>query len=410
MRLFSLTAVVIVGLIVGGAPTEARAEIDCGKIAGRPYYTQEDLKAPMRFFYPEEYICFGNALNFPYLAVGVITDATPRAFAEFVKSNSPSAPIELISPGGNLLAALKLGEMIRNGGYDTSLGDFCVSACAYAILGGVRRYTVPKESGPDWDYDNRNVGATGTKLGIHQFYQPDALSEPQKRAFSALDMSEQQALMGIVLEYTLKMGIDTRLVSLASSIPPQAPVRWLTPDEMLAWNIDNVHRHYSALTFHAYGRSGAYVEVSNLRGIDASYLRMFCQNGVKEPLFAFITDHQGEIAEATSYVRRLLSRMNITFEFGSDKRLETPFQVADLQGLVQSTNRVRVFAVVRAVGLRLDQAERLTRVALEDNGNLSRAETPDQDLLKFRIAGDHRLIGLAMKNCVAATDAMARQP
>ena len=73
------------------------------------------------------------------------------------------------------------------------------SACAYAILGGIRRYTLPKEfSGSDWDYENRNVGAAGTKLGIHQFYQADALSEPQKKAFSMLDMTSQQVLMGIL--------------------------------------------------------------------------------------------------------------------------------------------------------------------------------------------------------------------
>jgi hypothetical protein len=47
--------------------------------------------------------------------------------------------------------------------------------------------------------------------------------------------------------------------------------------------------------------------------------------------------------------------------------------------------------VVRAIGLWLDQAERLTRVALEDNGNLSRAETPNQDFVKLRITGDRRV-------------------
>lgn len=307
-----------------------------------------------------------------------------------------------------MLAALKLGRMIRSGGYDTSLGDFCASACAYAIMGGVRRYTVPKDFGPDMDYDNRNVGATGTKLGIHQFYQTGALNEPQKKAFSGLDMSEQQALMGILLEYALRMGIDTRLVSLASSIPPQAPLRWLTPEEMLTWDIDNTHRRYSALTFHAYGRSGAYVEVSSLRGPDTSYLRMFCQNGVTEPLFAVITDHKGEIAEATAYVRTLFSRMKVTFEFGTDKRLGTPFQVQDVQALMQSADIVRVFAVVRAIGLGRNEMERLTRVALEDNGNLSRAGVSAQDFVKFRITGDRRLLGLAMKNCVGAADAIGR--
>ncbi len=296
--------------------------------------------------------------------------------------------------------------MIRSAGYDTSLGELCASACAYAILGGIRRYTVRKDfpgSDPDWDYDNRNVGATGTKLGIHQFYQADALSEPQKKAFSMFDMSEQQALMGILLEYAQRMGVDMQLVSLASSIAPQAPLRWLTADEMLAWNIDNTHRHYSPLVFHAFGQSGAYVEIGSLRGPDTSYLRIFCQNGVSEPLFAFISDHRGGITEAISHVRDLLGRMKFSFEYGSDKSLEAQFQVADLQGLVQDTNVVRVFAVVRPMGLGRSQAERLTRVALEDNGTMSRAEMTEQDFVKFRITGDRRLIGLAMRNCVAAS-------
>ena len=99
-----------------------------------------------------------------------------------------------------------------------------------------------------------------------------------------LDISEQQVLMGILFEYTQKMGVDMQLVSLTSRNSPQAPLRWLTPDEMLAWNIDNTHRHYSPLIFHAFGRSGAYVEVVNLRGPDSSYLRIFCQNGSSEPL------------------------------------------------------------------------------------------------------------------------------
>jgi hypothetical protein len=114
-----------------------------------------------------------------------------------------------------VLAALRLGEMIRVGGYDTSLGEVCASACAYAILGGVNRY-VAQSGVADADYDNRNPGASGTKLGIHQFYQSAALEEPLKKVFSAIDKSSDQVLMGILLEYTLRMGVDVRLVSAAS--------------------------------------------------------------------------------------------------------------------------------------------------------------------------------------------------
>jgi hypothetical protein len=59
---------------------------------------------------------------------------------------------------------------------------------------------------------------------------------------------------------------------------------------MIAWKLDNMHRTYTGLTFHSFGRAGSYVEVGSTKGAAESYLRMFCKNGVKEPLFTFITD------------------------------------------------------------------------------------------------------------------------
>ena len=38
-----------------------------------------------------------------------------------------------------------------------------------------------------------------------------------------LDISEQQVLMGILFEYTQKMGVDMQLVSLSSKNPPASP-------------------------------------------------------------------------------------------------------------------------------------------------------------------------------------------
>jgi hypothetical protein len=396
-------------LVAVAVPTSAQAAVNCDNPP--PDYTDDDFKSPMRFFIPEGDICHGNAVNNPYLAVGVITPETPKAFMEFASKNPPYAPIEFTSPGGNLLGALKLGELIRNGGYDTSLGKVCASACAYAIMGGIKRYVVQSEFDADSDYDNRNVGATGTKLGIHQFYQSDALNEPQKRAFSAIDKSADQLLMGILLEYTLRMGVDTRLVSVASSIPPWQEIRWLTPEEMRAWNVDNVHRHYSDLVFRSFGRSGAYVEVSNIRGPDASYLRIFCQNGVQEPLFTFVMDDpfqsplagtsvDSQIKIARDQVLNTLSRMVMTFELESGRRPPAAFHVQDMQGVRQSNGKIRIFAALRSIGFVRQEAERLTRVALKDNGDLSRSEWTFQDIVKFRIKGDHKLLRLAMKNCV----------
>jgi hypothetical protein len=362
----------------------------------------------MRFFVPERYACLGNALNNPYLAVGTITEDTPLAFAQFARKNSHGASIELTSPGGSLLAALKLGEKIRVLGYDTSLGEVCASACTYAILGGVNRYVAQTTPNAEADYDNRTPGASGTKLGVHQFYQSAALSEPLKKAFSAIDKSSDQILMGILLEYTLRMGVDVRLVSAASSVPPWEEMRWLTQEEMISWRIDNTHRVYTNLVFHAFGRSGSYVEVGSTKGSDESYLRMFCKKNLNEPLFAFITDQTVpldqtagaaiRINSATDHVRNLLSRMNIVLSAGPDKSTGA-FQVQEVQGVARSDDKVRVYAVVRPGGFSHVNTDKLTRVALEDGGDLARSEWTFQDFVKFNLQGDRKLIGLAMRNC-----------
>ena len=198
--LFLLIVSIFFAVIV---PTISLAEGNCDKI--EPEYTAADVKKPMRFYY-SDHSCTGNAVSWPYIAVGIITEDTPLAFAEFAKKNGPDTPIEFTSPGGNLLAALKLGEMVRQAGFDTSLGEICASACAYAIMGGVKRYVAQKTIDRDSDYGNRFIGASGTKLGIHQFYRSDSLSEPQKKAFSAIDKSVDQMLLGILLEWVLTRG------------------------------------------------------------------------------------------------------------------------------------------------------------------------------------------------------------
>ena len=177
---------------------------------------------------------------------------------------------------------------------------------------------------------------------------------------------------------------------------------------MVAWNVDNTHRRYSNLVFHPFGRFGSYVETSNVRGPDVTYLRMFCQNNAKEPLFTFITNfntpatlsESSQIKMATDYIKRIFGSLTLALEFGSGKPTVSAFRVDDVQGAVQAKNTVRVSSVIRATGLARADAERLSRVSLSDNGDLARSEWTFQDSVKFKIQGDSRLIGLAMKNCV----------
>jgi hypothetical protein len=404
LRRIASTALVAFILLVA-ATTMGIAEVDCEHLP--PDYTEADVKAPMRFFMADHHGCFGHAVNEPYMAVGVITPNTPAAFSEFIKNNRPDAPLEFTSPGGNLLSALKLGAMIRQANFDTSLGKLCASACAYALLGGVHRYVLAdKNFDPDADYDNRNVGATGTKFGVHQFYSHEAFTDPQEKAFSAIDTSANQVIVGLLLEYTLRMGVDTRLVSAASGVPPWEEMRWITPDEMLAWNVDNTHRRYSPVELHALGRSGAYAEIGNRRGSDESFLRVSCKAGVKEPLFTFVFDlptaapetQAAAIARITAYVQSVFSRLVLSIAIGAET-ISTRFSLYELKAVSGGHDTVRTFAVVRPTETSRDRLPSLDRVALTDAGELARSDWSIQDALKFKITGDRRLIALALRNC-----------
>lgn len=153
--------------------------------------------------------------------------------------------VVLNSRGGNLFGGIKLGEAIRAQGMSTEVGRTiadayghqqhekgqCASACVFAFLGGVSRT------------------AKDNELGVHQFYQEAALSDPKAKVFSAIDFSNQQLVSAVVLDYAVKMGADPGLVSRASKVPP-SDIEWLSaadavslkaiwhPEEFEPWAIE----------------------------------------------------------------------------------------------------------------------------------------------------------------------------
>ena len=393
-------------------PPPAAAEVDCDKLSQEPDYRPEDLKKPMRFFYPEKNTCFGNAVSHPDLAVGTITEGTPAAFEAYAKANAEGGRyLEFHSPGGNLMAAMKLGELIRTRGYTTSLGALCASACAYAMLGGVWRYTVAKNfDDPDEiNQDQRFAGASGSKYGVHQFYQRDALSEPVRKAFSAIDRSGDQVMMGLLLDYTLRMGVDIRLITLAASVPPWQEMRWLTTDEMIAWNVDNTQRRYGELNLRAFGAKGAYAETNNTRADETSYLRLFCQTGALEPVLAFIYDLPPMPAPdgarlnavgAVSWLRDVLPYLDLSLQFGTVRHERVPYKVQELTGTPREDGGTRLSLAVLPAKVSRQDMEKLTRVAFTVNGDASRAYWSAADNLRFHLKGDRRLIRLSMNNCI----------
>lgn len=145
----------------------------------------------------------GNCLGCTWIsAEGEITQDTPYEFEKFVKNRSLYGDALVFnSPGGDLMAGLKLGKLLRKYKVKASIGrtvldsyvtqdykwyaikedGICVSACAYAFLGAVERHVEENQ------------------LGFHQFYDQKALKGFDRKQFSANDRVWDQYLTGVIV-------------------------------------------------------------------------------------------------------------------------------------------------------------------------------------------------------------------
>jgi hypothetical protein len=79
------------------------------------------------------------------LAWGEIDPCDEPRLREVLREAKPVGTIELISPGGELHAAMAMGRTIRSYGVPTYVGgkDFCISACNFLYMGGMIRTMDP---------------------------------------------------------------------------------------------------------------------------------------------------------------------------------------------------------------------------------------------------------------------------
>ena len=185
---------------------------------------------------PMDFVLKGNGGNCNgcewVAAEGDITSDTPKLLKNFIREYDYRLTFVFNSSGGSLLAGLELGEILRKYRANTSIGRTvkfpdgkyfdttegkCVSACAYAYLGGEERYSTKG-------------------LGFHQFYDKRIL-EGIDSAFTAKDRVLDQYLTGVIVDYLIRMGIDVSLYSFISSTPPKE-VYFLSEIEMKKFGID----------------------------------------------------------------------------------------------------------------------------------------------------------------------------
>jgi hypothetical protein len=170
------------------------------------------IDGPMRFTVHRP--CYGSASTCDayLLAEGDITANSPSDFEEIVRTLNFQPTVYFNSRGGSLAAGVNLGRLIRRFGLDTFVGSpyrqaktpngdadvladqaLCLSACVYAFMGGrIRELT-------DHGF-----------LGVHQF-----------RTLGG-DAGEgiAQVTVAILADYLSEMGIDRRLLDLASVTEP----------------------------------------------------------------------------------------------------------------------------------------------------------------------------------------------
>jgi hypothetical protein len=185
-------------------------------------------------------------------AEGEIVIGTPEAFLQFLAEGvfgNGRVEVTLDSPGGDLEAGLALGRLIRKQGFgtyvahtnpgndDTSITDYgpgqCLSACSYAFLGGMWRH------------------AENQTIGVHQFYYPVAVDNPDRNLFSGRDLSLDQKTEAKLVNYIVAMGVDARFLAAASQTEPQS-MHLLTAAEMAEYDVTYDDLAYSSWSFEPY--------------------------------------------------------------------------------------------------------------------------------------------------------------
>jgi hypothetical protein len=166
----------------------------------------------------------GNAWEI--YASGTIDDDAAARFLKMVAEKHVPAysTVYIDSPGGNLIAAMKLGRAIRSSGFDTSVATradknkthlgpgVCLSACTLTFLGGKWRYI-----------DSRSV------YGVHRFYFEQSTRQ---------DSDVAQMISAVVVQYIRDMGADPQLFSEMTSSGKEE-ITLIPESELLRLNVVN---------------------------------------------------------------------------------------------------------------------------------------------------------------------------
>lgn len=197
------------------------------------FYEQESI-------YYEKQDKFLTTLGYPesIFIDGEISQKTVNDFIKLVNLNKiVRATVYFNSFGGDLLAGIKIGKIIREYQFNTSIGKVdktstlgvkegeCYSSCVFAFSGGKYRYMNDKDV-----------------IGVHRFYRDYA---------KETDLEEAQVVSAVIINFLREMEIDLSLFD-RMALTSKNMVNIISKDEALrlklvnngflptAWTLENV--------------------------------------------------------------------------------------------------------------------------------------------------------------------------
>jgi hypothetical protein len=173
-------------------------------------------------------------------AVGEITDATPQTYVDFLSQHANDKRMRALvffsSPGGKVLASMKLGELLRSSGATAVVARIrpsergsghnayiapsaCYSACVYALMGGRKRVVPPHSI-----------------AGIHRMFDYVGAPETDSLDHERRKIYDSGALGAVLEKYAGVMGVSPEVIAKAETVSSDS-IHIVTPQEMRRWRL-----------------------------------------------------------------------------------------------------------------------------------------------------------------------------
>src|SRR5262249_49536666 len=108
---------------------------------------------------------------------------------------------------------------------ERSAGEANQPMCAFVLLAGVKRYVPPE-----------------ARVRVHGIWFGDRRHNARAASYSAEDLAVLQHELGLLAQYTIRMGGSINLIETAERVPPWKPLRLFSQEELRDMQLANSDR------------------------------------------------------------------------------------------------------------------------------------------------------------------------